>query len=71
MTMPHMTNCEHQGDGWCLECVRLLFDRCTLAETHVFALQNELKDAHALLNEKCGNQAWEHRTIYEANNGED
>ena len=21
MTMPHLSNCEHQADGWCLECV--------------------------------------------------
>lgn len=21
MTMPHLTNCSHQGEGWCLECV--------------------------------------------------
>lgn len=21
MTMPHLMNCPHSGDGWCLECV--------------------------------------------------
>lgn len=21
MTMPHLTNCPHQGEGWCLGCV--------------------------------------------------
>lgn len=21
MTMPHLMNCSHRGDGWCLECV--------------------------------------------------
>lgn len=21
MTMPQLMNCEHQGDGWCLDCV--------------------------------------------------
>lgn len=26
MTMPHLTNCQHSGDGWCLECVRKLYE---------------------------------------------
>jgi hypothetical protein len=21
MTIPHMMNCSHQGEGWCLDCV--------------------------------------------------
>ncbi len=21
MTMPHLMNCSHSGDGWCLQCV--------------------------------------------------
>ena len=21
MTMPHLMNCPHMGDGWCLDCV--------------------------------------------------
>ena len=24
MTMPHLMNCEHADDGWCLECVQRL-----------------------------------------------
>lgn len=24
MTMPHLTNCPHSGDGWCLACVAKL-----------------------------------------------
>lgn len=31
MTMPHLMNCQHQGKGWCLECV--------------FKLKAELDDA--------------------------
>lgn len=27
VTMPHMTNCDHHGDGWCLDCVRKLYAR--------------------------------------------
>jgi hypothetical protein len=26
MTMPHLMNCEHQGEGWCLACVGKLQD---------------------------------------------
>jgi hypothetical protein len=22
MTMPHLMNCPHQSDGWCLDCVK-------------------------------------------------
>ncbi len=22
MTMPHLMNCPHSGDGWCLDCVK-------------------------------------------------
>ncbi len=24
MTMPHLMNCQHSEDGWCLECVKAL-----------------------------------------------
>lgn len=26
MTMPHLMNCSHSGDGWCLACVKNLVD---------------------------------------------
>lgn len=26
MTMPHLMNCNHSDDGWCLECVRELWE---------------------------------------------
>ena len=26
MTMPHLSNCAHQGEGWCLSCVKVLED---------------------------------------------
>lgn len=26
MTMPHLMNCQHSGDGWCLDCVKELHD---------------------------------------------
>lgn len=27
MTMPHLSNCQHSSDGWCLDCVKKLFDK--------------------------------------------
>jgi hypothetical protein len=27
MTMPHLMNCPHSADGWCLDCVKELHDR--------------------------------------------
>lgn len=26
MTMPHLMNCPHSEDGWCLDCVKELWD---------------------------------------------
>lgn len=26
MTMPHLMNCPHSEDGWCLDCVKVLWD---------------------------------------------
>ncbi len=26
MTMPHLINCDHSDDGWCLDCVKRLHD---------------------------------------------
>jgi hypothetical protein len=24
MTMPHLSNCPHDGDGWCIDCVKAM-----------------------------------------------
>lgn len=45
--MPHLMNCEHQGEGWCLKCVAELHDEATLAQTHVAALQQQISDPTA------------------------
>ena len=26
MTMPHLMNCNHSEDGWCLDCVKKLWE---------------------------------------------
>ena len=30
MTMPHLMNCDHSDDGWCLDCVKELHDKPTI-----------------------------------------
>lgn len=25
MTMPHLSNCPHDGDGWCIDCVKGMY----------------------------------------------
>ena len=27
MTIPHLMNCSHIADGWCLDCVKALYDK--------------------------------------------
>ena len=26
MTMPHLSNCSHMGDGWCIPCVKAMWE---------------------------------------------
>lgn len=42
--MPHLMNCEHADEGWCLGCVRELWDEKELAQTHVAALKKDIED---------------------------
>ena len=32
MTMPHLMNCPHSEDGWCLNCVKELWEEGTTVE---------------------------------------
>lgn len=32
MTMPHLMNCPHSEDGWCLDCVKELWEDGTTIE---------------------------------------
>tara|TARA_R110000824_G_C15185484_1_gene674210 strand:+ start:260 stop:454 length:195 start_codon:yes stop_codon:yes gene_type:complete len=38
MTMPHLMNCPHDGNGWCLSCVGELERELITAKGHVAAL---------------------------------
>lgn len=40
--MPHLMNCRHLGDGWCLDCVKELHDcRSDLLAACKAALDND------------------------------
>jgi hypothetical protein len=52
MTMPHLENCRHSPDGWCLDCVKELWDsHQTVANESIdhsgeaFLLREALKSA--------------------------
>lgn len=32
MTMPHLMNCDHSADGWCLDCVKKLWEEKSLID---------------------------------------
>lgn len=39
MTMPHLMNCDHSADSWCLDCVKEMYedmrDRVEVLETAI------------------------------------
>lgn len=41
MTMPHLMNCSHTGEGWCLDCVKKLHDEKEVYENALLELQIE------------------------------
>lgn len=42
MTMPHLMNCPHQGDGWCLACVREMRDELKRKDQQLVDYQRAL-----------------------------
>ena len=36
MTMPHLMNCDHSEDGWCLDCVKALWDKQQATDLPLF-----------------------------------
>ena len=43
MTMPHLMNCGHSGTGWCLDCVKDMYDENELE------LSETLKDSRDII----------------------
>ncbi len=50
MTMPHLSNCEHQGDGWCLVCVKELFAKNEILEAGIKEDENDYQDIMNVLD---------------------
>ena len=52
MTMPHLMNCGHSPDSWCLDCVREMHDELEEAQAEIERLSAEnlalLKDRKVL-----------------------
>lgn len=42
MTMPHLMNCPHSDEGWCLACVKEMGDRLIVAFKDIDQLKREL-----------------------------
>ena len=52
MTMPHLMNCSHDSDGWCLDCVKKLWDeKQAIAEAWVKDQGFRNKQREKLLDE--------------------
>lgn len=50
MTMPHLANCAHTGEGWCLECVRNLHDEKERWRHTALFYGEQLRQLHGALN---------------------
>lgn len=42
MTMPHLMNCQHSPDSWCLDCVKKLHDENEKENEYLKNLLNRL-----------------------------
>lgn len=80
MTMPHLMNCGHSDDGWCLDCVKAQWEELdalraehdvTLAEiddlkAHIADLERERDEARAILDRgEASDGHHTHRELYE------
>jgi regulator of RNase E activity RraB len=45
MTMPHLMNCSHIDDGWCVECVKSIGEELI---THAEIIENQRKQIETL-----------------------
>jgi hypothetical protein len=49
MTMPHLMNCGHSDDGWCLDCVKALHAQLSAALQRAEAAEGKCRAAETLL----------------------
>lgn len=64
MTMPHLQNCDHSEEGWCLDCVKKLWDEHNHTKNnpppdplyqHTSAELRHVADILDILNKSLGN----------------
>lgn len=58
--IPYLQNCPHDGDGWCLKCVKELAlekekiaENCTVLALMLADAQKKLKNIRELENDSC------------------
>lgn len=51
MTMPHLMNCQHSPDGWCLDCVKEMYDEHELEIAGLWDIVNHYKEICAKILE--------------------
>lgn len=52
MTMPHLSNCPHSGEGWCIQCVKELRENLEHADHRIGLLLTERTQFKKALEEK-------------------
>lgn len=55
MTMPHLTNCPHSGEGWCLNCVKELYEKTPIVYQQLASRTecNQSKSRDRMAGVKC------------------
>lgn len=48
MTIPHLMNCSHSEEGWCLDCVKLQHDQVECLQHQISELTLRLNETAAL-----------------------
>lgn len=51
MTMPHLMNCQHIPDGWCLRCVGEMYAEIERLRTELEVSQIDQKEDRKILSE--------------------
>lgn len=52
MTMPHLMNCSHNGDGWCIPCVKQLWEEKEYLDQKIDLLLTERDQFKKKIEEK-------------------
>jgi hypothetical protein len=50
MTMPHLSNCPHDGNGWCLDCVKKMHNELEHANHRIDVLLADREQLKRLIS---------------------